>query len=141
MDLKQLSARDGLVLIPDRPLPLRADRLPTVLKPWSAESRRMQVRPEANKRHTHCGRGDINCGSAGSIPADGQYRNDRRAPWLTSFRIGSSSAAGEERDESKLAQSSHMAQCFHQAAASHILKGDKTIHAQAEIRMSGTTIE
>ena len=46
---------------------------------------------------------------------------------------------GEARshDEEKLkAQSSHMAQCFHAAAAAYFLKeGDKTIQAEAEVRI------
>lgn len=142
MNLERLSARDGLVLDsgPANSLFTRgpaADRLDVTVRGIAAHA---GVRPEAGISAIRIAAEAISKMRLGRIDPD-TTANIGTIEGGTAVNIVPDRVVihGEARshDEAKLkAQSSHMAQCFHNAAASHVLKeGDKTVQAEAEVRI------
>lgn len=142
MDLKQLSARDGLVLDSGSANALftrgpAADRLEVTVHGVTAHA---GVCPEAGINAIRIAAEAISIMRLGRIDPD-TTANIGTIEGGTAVNIVPDSVIvhGEARshDEAKLkAQSSHMAQCFHEAAAAHVLKlGGKTIRAEAEVRI------
>lgn len=142
MDLKQLSSRDGLVLDsgPANALFTRgpaAVRLEITVRGAAAHA---GVCPEAGISAVRIAAEAISKMRLGRIDEE-TTANLGTIEGGTAINIVPDRVVvrGEARshDEAKLsAQSAHMAQCFHEAAAAHVLKqGDKTIRAEAEVHI------
>jgi len=142
MDVKWLSARDGLVLDsgPANSLFTRgpaADRFEVTVHGVAAHA---GVRPEAGINAIRIAAEAISKMRLGRIDPD-TTANIGTIEGGTAVNIVPDRVVvhGEARshDTAKLkAQSSHMAQCFHEAAAAHVLKlEDKTINAEAEVHI------
>jgi tripeptide aminopeptidase len=142
MDLGRLTARDGLVLDsgPANSLFTRgpaADRFEARVRGVAAHA---GVRPEAGISAIRVAAEAISKMRLGRIDPD-TTANIGTIEGGTAVNIIPDRVVvhGEARshDEKKLkTQSSHMAQCFHEAAAAHVLKeGNKTIQAEAEVKI------
>ena len=142
MDLKQLSARNGLVLDsgPANSLFTRgpaADRLWVTVRGVAAHA---GVRPEAGMSAIRIAAEAIAKMRLGRVDPD-TTANIGTIEGGTAINIVPDRVVvhGEARshDETKLeTQSAHMARCFHEAAAAHVLKlGDQTIQAETDVRI------